>query len=37
MELVKNASKITEDGWMNGVFGHLFALSRLNWVRDNLG
>ena len=24
------------DGWMNGVLGHFFALSRLNWARDNL-
>ena len=25
-----------EDGWMNGVLGHFFALSRLNWAGDNL-
>ena len=25
------------DGWMNGVLGHFYALSRLNWARDNLG
>ena len=25
------------DGWMNGVLGHFFALSRLNWAGDNLG
>ena len=24
------------DGWMNGVLGHFFALSRLNWAGDNL-
>ena len=24
------------DGWMNGVLGHFYALSRLNWARDNL-
>ena len=22
---------------MNGVLGHFYALSRLNWARDNLG
>ena len=26
-----------EDGWMNSVLGHFFALSRLNWAGDNLG
>ena len=26
-----------EDGWMNGVLGHFYALSRLNWAGDNLG
>ena len=26
-----------QDGWMNGVLGHFYALSRLNWARDNLG
>ena len=25
------------DGWMNGVLGHFYALSRLNWAEDNLG
>ena len=25
------------DGWMKGVLGHFYALSRLNWARDNLG
>ena len=25
------------NGWMNGVLGHFFALSRLNWAGDNLG
>ena len=25
------------DGWMNGVLGHFYALSRLNWAGDNLG
>ena len=25
------------DGWMNGVLGHFYALSRLNWDGDNLG
>ena len=25
------------DGWMNGVSGHFYALSRLNWAGDNLG
>ena len=25
------------DGWMNGVLGHFFALSRLNWAGDNMG
>ena len=25
-----------KDGWMNGVLGHFFALSRLNWAGDNL-
>ena len=24
------------DGWMNGVLGHFYALSRLNWAGDNL-
>ena len=24
-------------GWMNGVLGHFYALSRLNWAGDNLG
>ena len=28
---------IEQDGWMNGVLGHFYALSRLNWARDNLG
>ena len=28
---------VTEDGWMNGVLGHFYALSRLNWAGDNLG
>ena len=23
------------DGWMNGVLGHFYALSRLNWAGDN--
>ena len=26
-----------QDGWMNGVLGHFYALSRLNWAGDNLG
>ena len=25
------------DGWMNGVLGHFYALTRLNWAGDNLG
>ena len=25
------------DGWMNGVLGHFYALSRLNLAGDNLG
>ena len=25
------------DGWMNGVLGYFYALSRLNWAWDNLG
>ena len=25
------------DEWMNGVLGHFYALSRLNWAGDNLG
>ena len=25
------------EGWMNGVLGHFYALSRLNWAGDNLG
>ena len=25
------------DGWMNGVLGHFYALSRLNWAGDNRG
>ena len=25
------------DGWMNGVLGHFYAQSRLNWAGDNLG
>ena len=25
------------DRWMNGVLGHFYALSRLNWAGDNLG
>ena len=29
--------QIFMDGWMNGVLGHLYALSRLNWARYNLG
>ena len=33
----ENTVSITEDGWMNGVLGHFFALSRLNWAGDNLG
>ena len=24
------------NGWMNGVLGHFYALSRLNWAGDNL-
>ena len=24
-------------GWINGVLGHFYALSRLNWAGDNLG
>ena len=28
---------VSETGWMNGVLGHFYALSRLNWARDNLG
>ena len=28
---------ILKDGWMNGVLGHFYALSRLNWAGDNLG
>ena len=27
----------TMNGWMNGVLGHFYALSRLNWAGDNLG
>ena len=23
------------DGWMNGVLGHFYALSRLSWAEDN--
>ena len=30
-------SLIDRDGWMNGVLGHFYALSRLNWAGDNLG
>ena len=26
-----------KDGWMNGVLGHFYALSRLNWAGDSLG
>ena len=26
-----------KDEWMNGVLGHFYALSRLNWAGDNLG
>ena len=26
-----------EREWMNGVLGHFYALSRLNWAGDNLG
>ena len=26
-----------KDGWMNGVLGHFYALSRLNWAGGNLG
>ena len=29
--------KLFLDGWMNGVLGHFYALSRLNWAGDNLG
>ena len=29
--------KYVLDGWMNGVLGHFYALSRLNWAGDNLG
>ena len=25
------------NGWMNGVLGHFYALSRLNWAGDNGG
>ena len=25
------------NGWMNGVLGHFYALSRMNWAGDNLG
>ena len=35
--LVNFALKIEKDGWMNGVLGPLYALSRLNWAGDNLG
>ena len=28
---------LSMDGWMNGVLGHFYALSRLNWAGDNLG
>ena len=32
-----NNEKSKKDGWMNGVLGHFYALSRLNWAGDNLG
>ena len=36
--LVHNGTfDIKQDGWMNSVLGHIFALSRLNWAGDNLG
>ena len=48
MHRIKKALKLTKlwavssvgrgmDGWMNGVLGHFYALSRLNWAGDNLG
>ena len=30
--LCYRGGKFMEDGWMNGVLGHFYALSRLNWV-----
>ena len=27
---------LSKDGCTNGIFGHFFALSRLNWAGDNL-
>ena len=27
----------SKDGWMNGVLGHFFALSRLNWAGGQPG
>ena len=32
-----NPRIIRMDGWMDGVLGHFYALSRLNWAGDNLG
>ena len=39
-EVVTNGGRMVMlwmDGWMNGVLGHFYALSRLNWAGDNLG
>ena len=34
---VETKGWMEKDGWMNGVLGHFYALSRLNWAGDNLG
>ena len=34
---MKYGLQMLMDGWMNGVLGHFYALSRLNWAGDNLG
>ena len=31
-----NGGRMVMDGWMKGVLGHFYALSRLNWTGDNL-
>ena len=33
-----STKEISDEGWMDdGVLGHFYALSRLNWAGDNLG
>ena len=37
MDVAEGGPYKRKDGWMNGVLGHFYALSRLNWAGDNLG